>query len=91
MAADRVAELDLLRYGVGRMWDASLDSDGFLRWGIGVAPDAVSYPARPVRNAMVRGGTLGSPAAAQAAATAGQLAIGLLFAWRVGPLAMARQ
>jgi uncharacterized membrane protein len=27
----------------------------------------------------------GSPAAAQAAATAGQLAIGLLFAWRAGP------
>ena len=28
-----------------------------------------------------------SPAAAQGAATLGQLAIGLLFAWRVGPFA----
>ena len=33
----------------------------------------------------------GSPAAAQAAATVGQLAIGLLFAWRVGPFARASQ
>lgn len=37
--------------------------------------------------ALARGG---SPASAQAAATLGQLAIGLLFAWRAGPFAMAR-
>lgn len=38
--------------------------------------------------ALARGG---SPAAAQAAATVGQLAIGLLFAWRVGLFARASQ
>jgi uncharacterized membrane protein len=38
----------LLRYGLGKRWDAALDGYGFLRWGIGVTPhDAVSYPAAP--------------------------------------------
>ncbi len=48
VAATGIVAVVLLRYGLGKTWDAAFDGYGFLRWWIGVTPhDAVSYPAAP--------------------------------------------